>query len=92
MIVDGWTPRDLAAGWVAEWSKARAWKVRIRQKRIVGSNPTPSASFHTSRTLRQTDRRAEWQVSWGFWGRPVDWPDAETAENRSPEANSLQTS
>jgi 2'-5' RNA ligase len=29
---------------VAERSKARAWKVRIRQKRIVGSNPTLSAS------------------------------------------------
>jgi hypothetical protein len=31
-------------GWVAERSKARAWKVRIRQKRIVGSNPTSSAN------------------------------------------------
>src|SRR4051794_16157722 len=30
-------------GQVAERSKARAWKVRIRQKRIVGSNPTLSA-------------------------------------------------
>ena len=30
---------------MAERSKARAWKVRIRQKRIVGSNPTPSARF-----------------------------------------------
>ena len=28
---------------MAERSKARAWKVRIRQKRIVGSNPTLSA-------------------------------------------------
>jgi hypothetical protein len=28
---------------VAEWSKAHAWKVCIRQKRIVGSNPTRSA-------------------------------------------------
>ena len=28
---------------MAERSKARAWKVRIRQKRIVGSNPTSSA-------------------------------------------------
>ncbi len=34
-----------ARGWVAERSKARAWKVRIRQKRIVGSNPTSSARF-----------------------------------------------
>ena len=31
-------------GRVAERSKARAWKVRIRQNRIVGSNPTPSAN------------------------------------------------
>jgi hypothetical protein len=28
---------------MAEWSKARAWKVRIRQKRIGGSNPFLSA-------------------------------------------------
>ena len=59
---------------------------------IVGSNPIPSASSHTSRALRLTERSAEWQVSWGFRGRPVDWPDAETAENRSPKANSLRTS
>ena len=85
-------PKDCAAGQVAERSKARAWKVRIRQKRIVGSNPTLSASSHTSRALRLIGRRAEWQVSWGFRGRPVDWPGAETAENRSPEANSLRTS
>src|SRR6266536_1802151 len=31
-------------GWVAEWFKAHAWKVCVRQKRTVGSNPTPSAS------------------------------------------------
>jgi hypothetical protein len=30
---------------VAEWSKAHAWKVCIRQKRIVGSNPTRSANL-----------------------------------------------
>jgi hypothetical protein len=28
---------------VAEWSKALAWKVSIRQKRIEGSNPSRSA-------------------------------------------------
>jgi hypothetical protein len=28
---------------VAEWSKALAWKVSIRQKRIEGSNPSVSA-------------------------------------------------
>ena len=58
----------------------------------VGSNPTLSASSHTSRALRQTERRAEWQVSWGFWGRAVDWPGVETGENRSPEVLSLRTS
>jgi pyridoxine/pyridoxamine 5'-phosphate oxidase len=33
---------------VAEWSKALAWKVSIRQKRIEGSNPSRSATFQTS--------------------------------------------
>lgn len=33
-----------ARGAVAEWSKALAWKVSIRQKRIEGSNPSRSAS------------------------------------------------
>lgn len=32
-----------ACGAVAEWSKAHAWKVCIRQKRIEGSNPSRSA-------------------------------------------------
>ena len=41
---------------------------------------------------RRADRRAEWQVSWGFRGRPVDCQDAETGENRSLEAYSLRTS
>ena len=31
-------------GAVAEWSKALAWKVSIRQKRIEGSNPSRSAN------------------------------------------------
>ena len=34
----------MQCGAVAEWSKALAWKVSIRQKRIVGSNPTRSAT------------------------------------------------
>ena len=33
-----------ACGAVAEWSKALAWKVSIRQKRIEGSNPSRSAT------------------------------------------------
>ena len=32
-------------GAVAEWSKALAWKVSIRQNRIEGSNPSRSATF-----------------------------------------------
>lgn len=35
-------------GAVAEWSKALAWKVSIRQKRIEGSNPSRSAIQSTS--------------------------------------------
>ena len=33
-----------ACGEVAEWSKALAWKVSIRQNRIAGSNPALSAT------------------------------------------------
>jgi hypothetical protein len=33
---------DRLLGRVAEWFKAHAWKVCVRQKRTVGSNPTPS--------------------------------------------------
>jgi hypothetical protein len=32
-------------GAVAEWSKALAWKVSIRQNRIEGSNPSRSANL-----------------------------------------------
>ena len=34
----------MQCGAVAEWSKALAWKVSIRQKRIEGSNPSRSAT------------------------------------------------
>ena len=42
-------------GAVAEWSKALAWKVSIRQNRIEGSNPSRSATlvFATVRTRSQ---------------------------------------
>ena len=63
----------------------------LPQKTLV-SSCTSSASSHTRHALRPTERRAGWQVSWGFRGRPVDWREAETAENRSPEANFLRTS
>ncbi len=36
------------SGGVAEWLKAHAWKVCIRQKRIEGSNPSPSAIISTT--------------------------------------------
>jgi hypothetical protein len=35
------------SGVVSEWSKERAWKARSRDNRLVGSNPTYSASFST---------------------------------------------
>lgn len=37
-------PPSSECGAVAEWSKALAWKVSIRQKRIEGSNPSRSAT------------------------------------------------
>lgn len=40
-------------GWVAEWFKAHAWKVCIRQNRIGGSNPPSSANtFDATWSLR----------------------------------------
>lgn len=36
-------------GEVAEWFKAHAWKVCVRQKRIGGSNPFLSAFLQTSK-------------------------------------------
>ena len=33
---------------MTEWLKVRAWKVRIPQKGIVGSNPAFSAKFFLS--------------------------------------------
>jgi hypothetical protein len=78
-------------GQVAEWSMARAWKVRIRQKRIVGSNPTLSASSHTRRALRPTDRRAAWQVSWGR-GRAFDQVKSRTNVGLLPADNQIDLS
>ena len=47
-------PGSQGAGGMAEWSKAHAWKVCIRQNRIVGSNPTPSASLRRVKRRRAT--------------------------------------
>ena len=35
--------RPQIQGEMAEWSKARAWRARKRQKRFMGSNPILSA-------------------------------------------------
>jgi hypothetical protein len=41
---------------VAEWSKAHAWKVCIRQKRIEGSNPFLSAIIYKRYTLKMGEK------------------------------------
>lgn len=47
-----------ACGAVAEWSKALAWKVSIRQNRIEGSNPSRSATLGPkSRLYRERVKR-----------------------------------
>ena len=51
----GRTP-SRACGAVAEWSKALAWKVSIRQKRIEGSNPSRSATTPTFTNNREPSR------------------------------------
>jgi hypothetical protein len=40
---------------MSEWFKERAWKVRIRQKRIQGSNPCLSATIISGEV-------AEWSI------------------------------
>jgi hypothetical protein len=51
------TKRSGLCGAVAEWSKALAWKVSIRQKRIEGSNPSRSASDPQHLSLITVARR-----------------------------------
>ena len=46
-------------GAVAEWSKALAWKVSIRQNRIEGSNPSRSASFTLKMAQNSANLRPE---------------------------------
>ncbi len=45
----------LKNGEMAEWSKAHAWKVCIRQKRIKGSNPFLSAGNENHLKLTKTN-------------------------------------
>ena len=49
--------QERACGAVAEWSKAHAWKVCIRQKRIEGSNPSCSATLSSRSDVRALPRR-----------------------------------
>jgi hypothetical protein len=49
--------RFYVPGEMAEWSKAHAWKVCIRQKRIMGSNPILSAINNFS--PRSLDKKSE---------------------------------
>jgi hypothetical protein len=48
--------RFARSGGMAEWFKAHAWKACVRQKRTVGSNPTPSAILPARSGLRATSR------------------------------------
>ena len=50
-----------ACGAVAEWSKALAWKVSIRQKRIEGSNPSRSATYRTG-LVKEGRRRCAYRL------------------------------
>ena len=53
-------------GAVAEWSKALAWKVSIRQNRIEGSNPSRSASLIHRNALSPDSR-----VGSSTWGAAI---------------------
>jgi hypothetical protein len=52
---------------MAEWLKALAWKASIRQKRIVGSNPSLSAN-------PKKDQQKQWfmknRILW--WSNTID--------------------
>jgi hypothetical protein len=60
------TKRSGLCGAVAEWSKALAWKVSIRQKRIEGSNPSRSAIYSFTSVRRELPKPANFC---GFYGR-----------------------
>lgn len=47
-----------------------AWEMELGAEnrwRVFDTSPTGTTSSHTTRALRQTDRRVVWQVSRGFW-------------------------
>ena len=43
-------------GEMSEWFKERAWKVRIPQKGIAGSNPALSAKEHDNLKLNEINK------------------------------------
>jgi len=43
-------------GAVAEWSKALAWKVSMRQNRIEGSNPSRSATLLSTHIHSESEK------------------------------------
>ncbi len=49
---------------MAEWLKARAWKVRMPQKGIVGSNPAFSASVENG-IRRKFSEEQGWSLQRG---------------------------
>ncbi|KAI1696207.1 nucleotide-diphospho-sugar transferase domain-containing protein [Ditylenchus destructor] len=53
------------SGQVAEWLKAHAWKVCIRQKRIGGSNPPLSA-----KNFRERTRKPRWPCGFFYVHQP----------------------
>ena len=56
---------------MAEWSKALAWKVSIRQNRIEGSNPSRSATTLLAAIWRSKPETAQRVRQW--IGAALDW-------------------
>lgn len=82
-----------SCGAVAEWSKALAWKVSIRQKRIEGSNPSRSATifikYLISGNLLGLSSRAHIfpGIYVGNGVKPLerkDWPEIRTGYAKGP--------
>jgi hypothetical protein len=50
--------------------------------RVFDSQSTSPVNSRTSRALRLTERRNEWQFFWGFRGGPVDLHGRKERQNR----------
>ena len=75
---------------MAEWSKALAWKVSIRQKRIVGSNPTRSAT-QSEHSAPSSERRVDPAALAGLQG-PIRFQLADMRRLRLSLRRSLRRS